>query len=168
MSFLRWYLTALVACFFYSAEALATGWDEEKGRATILFQGGVSGLFDGEKNPLLGIEYRGPVWTAGLSPWIAATWATDGAVFIGGGLARTWRLTEGWELGAGFGPGYYDRHEGADLGSHLEFYSYAELTRKITARQSLCVRLAHISNGSLADRNPGTEILTIGCRVCLP
>ena len=68
----------------------------------------------------------------------------------------------------GFGPGYYDRHEGKDLGSQLEFYSFAEAGWEISPGRHLLVRLAHISNGSFADNNPGTELLTFGVSLRLP
>jgi Lipid A 3-O-deacylase (PagL). len=164
MVFKRWYLTGLFGLFVSTVHAAVDDFGKSERRGTLYLHGGISGVFDGEKNPLLGIDYQGSAWKAGLTPWILASWATDGAVFVGGGVARSWSLADGWEGAVGFGPGYYERHEGADLGSHLEFYSYGELTRKIGVRQWIFLRLAHISNGSISDRNPGTELLTMGCR----
>ena len=135
---------------------------------TLLFHGGVSGLFDSEKNPTVALEYRFKTSVIELQPWLGAGWATDGAVFIAAGVAHSWRLDRVWSVGAGFGPGYYDRHQGLDLGSRMEFYSFVELTREIRAGHGLVIRLAHISNGGLADSNPGTELLSLGYRIRLP
>lgn len=131
----------------------------------ILFHGGVSGLLDNETPPALAVEYRWGNSLAGLQPWVGGGWATDGAIFAGAGVSRTWAINSRWEAAAGFGPGYYDRHEGLDLGSHLEFYSFAEVGWALAPAKRLVLRLAHISNGSLADVNPGTELLTIGYSV---
>jgi lipid A 3-O-deacylase len=137
---------------------------------SILFHSGISGLFDNEKNPTLALEYRSGVslLDLGLQPWMGAGWATDGAVFVAAGIARTWKLDGGCSLSAGFGPGYYDRHEGLDLGSRMEFYSFVEIERETFAGQSVILRLAHISNGGLADSNPGTELLSLGYSLRLP
>jgi hypothetical protein len=97
-----------------------------------------------------------------LRPWLGAGWATDGAVFVALGVARSWTLDDRWRLSAGFGPGYYDRHEGLDLGSSMEFYSFAEIERRLGDGRSVVLRLAHISNGGLAESNPGTELLSLG------
>jgi lipid A 3-O-deacylase len=137
-------------------------------KRTLLFHSGVSGLFDGEKNPTVALEYRFGNSLLELQPWLGAGWATDGAVFVAAGVAHTWQLGRDWNVGAGFGPGYYDRHEGLDLGSRMEFYSFVELTRQIRTGQNIVVRLAHISNGGLADSNPGTELLSLGYSIQLP
>ena len=134
----------------------------------VVFLGGVSGVFDREKNPALAVEYRSKREWATLRPWVAAGWATDGAVFAGGGAMRGWGLGGPWRCEVGFGAGRYDRHEGRDLGSHLEFLTYGEISRRLGERRSVIVRLTHISNGSLADINPGTELLTLGYGISLP
>lgn len=136
--------------------------------ARVLLHSGVAGLCDREKNPALAIEYRPAVSYATLRPWLGLGWATDGAVFAGVGVAREWELSSRWEASMGFGPGYYERHEGTDLGSHLEFYSYVELGYRLRPERRLIFRLAHISNGSISDRNPGTELFTVGYAFSLP
>jgi lipid A 3-O-deacylase len=128
----------------------------------LVFHGGVSGVFDGEKPPVLALEYRWGSAKAGMQPWVGAGWATDGAIFAGGGLLHTWRPARRWELVAGFGPGYYDRHEGLDLGSQIEFYSFAEAGWEFSPGRRVLLRFAHISNASLSEINPGTEQITLG------
>ncbi|WP_138223368.1 acyloxyacyl hydrolase [Nibricoccus aquaticus] len=146
-----------------SAEAPASIADDR-----LVFHGGVSGLFDSEKPPAIALEYRWSASKAGLQPWLGAGWATDGAIFAGGGLLHTWRVASRWELVTGFGPVYYDRHEGLDLGSQLEFYSFAEAGWEISPGRRLLLRFAHISNASMSEINPGTELLTLGFSLRLP
>jgi hypothetical protein len=160
-------LAALVFTGFASAQSAParSGGQESAGFGRLMVHGGVSGLFDSETNPALAMEYRLPQTLGGMHPWIGGSWATDGAVFAGAGLVRKWAVAAHWEISVGFGPGYYDRREGLDLGSHLEFYSFAEAGWEIVRGQRVVLRLAHISNGSLGDTNPGTELLTLGYSV---
>ncbi len=167
--------TVLLLCLFACFVSRAASAQEEsragqpRAEGEFLFHGGVSGLFDSEKNPTLALEYRWARMTRWeLRPWLGAGWATDGAVFVALGVVRDWTLAERWRLCAGFGPGYYDRHEGLDLGSSMEFYSFVEVEREIRPGQGVVLRLAHISNGGLAESNPGTELLSLGYRIRLP
>ena len=136
-------------------------------RDRFVFHGGVSGVFDEETVPAFAVEYRWATSKAGLQPWIGGGWATDGAIFAGAGVLHTWRTAKRWEFVAGFGPGYYDRHEGRDLGSQVEFYSFAEVNWVVSPGKRLLVRAAHISNASLSEINPGTELMTLGISIDL-
>jgi len=160
-----------LSLFFSLFSALfssSAGREVEGGSSELVFLGGASGVFDRETNPAVTVEYRAQRSFARLRPWLAAGWATDGAVFAGGGALRSWTLCEAWSFTAGIGAGRYDRHEGRDLGSHLEFLTYGEIARRVGVGRSVRVRLTHISNGSLGDVNPGTELVAIGYSVALP
>ncbi|MFT3869743.1 MAG: acyloxyacyl hydrolase [Nibricoccus sp.] len=130
---------------------------------------GASGIFDTEHNLTFVAEYRfGRDWH-GIHPWIGMSWATDGAVFAGGGILYSIALAGGdWRLTAGAGPGYYERHQGTDLGSHLEFCTFGEISRNMSWGHRVMVRLMHISNGGLTERNPGNELLLLGYAMPLP
>lgn len=128
----------------------------------LLFSTGAAGVFDGERNAMLAVELRGGVEYAGVHPWLGFGWATDGAIFVGGGALYTLGEDHPWQATVGFGPGYYERNQGPDLGKHLEFLSFVEFSRTLRRGHRVVLRLAHISNGSLADINPGTELLTLG------
>jgi hypothetical protein len=100
---------------------------------------------------------------------LGAGWATDGAVFAGGGLIYSFAVpAQNWIFSVGVGPGYYERHQGADLGSHLEFYSFAEVARRLPWHHRVLLRLSHISNGGITEPNPGAELLTLGYAMPLP
>ncbi len=59
------------------------------------------------------------------------------------------------------GIGYYRQGTGFDLGSELEFISGLELALRLNERSALGLRFFHLSNGSVSDRNPGTEALVL-------
>jgi hypothetical protein len=164
---------SLAASLFVTAYALAVPDVVERSQQPsiesdrFVFHGGISGVFDEETIPAFALEYRWAASKAGLQPWLGGGWATDGAIFAGAGMLHTWRPAKRWELVAGFGPGYYDRHEGLDLGSQMEFYSFAEANWGILQGKRLLLRVAHISNASTSEINPGTELLTLGFSVDL-
>jgi lipid A 3-O-deacylase len=159
---------SLAACLLFTAQRSAASIAAEQShrplpeRDRFVFHGGISGVFDEETVPAFATEYRWAAAKAGLQPWVGGGWATDGAIFAGAGVLHTWRPARRWEFVAGFGPGYYDRHEGLDLGSQVEFYSFAEVNCAVSTGKRLLVRFAHISNASMSEINPGTELLTLG------
>lgn len=135
----------------------------------IVYSGGVGGLFDSERPPVIALEYRFAKNWHGVQPWLSLSWATDGAIFAGGGALYTISTPdETWAVTAGCGPGYYERHQGADLGSNLEFCTFAEVSRNLPWHHRVMVRIMHISNGGLTQRNPGNELLLLGYSMPLP
>ena len=67
----------------------------------------------------------------------------------------------------GFGGGYYNAASGLDLGFDAEFRSSLELSRRFRNGSRLGFVFAHVSNGSLGDKNPGSETLGLNCAVPL-
>jgi hypothetical protein len=57
--------------------------------------------------------------------------------------------------------GLYDKGNGKDLGSVVEFRSGAELAYRFDNRSRLGIGFHHLSNAGIGDRNPGTEILSV-------
>jgi len=166
MKFLFLYFTFLALSSNCGVYARNRGGDDSD---WFTLSGGASGVFDTEHNPTVVVEYRfGRNWY-GLHPWTALSWATDGAVFAGAGVLYSLALPGGnWQVSAGTGPGYYERHQGADLGSHLEFCSFGEISRNISWGHRVMLRLIHISNGGITERNPGNELLLLGYAMPLP
>ena len=60
-----------------------------------------------------------------------------------------------------FGAGLYAEGSGKDLGHAVEFRSQIELSYRFDNRSRLGVAFSHISNASIADDNPGVEILNV-------
>ena len=138
-------------------------------RDGIMLSGGVSGLFDSERNPVVMLDYRFAKQWKELHPWLGLGWATDGAVFAGGGVLYTIGTSDGGlTFSVGAGPGFYERHQGEDLGSHLEFCTFAEVARCLPWKHQVVLRLVHISNGGITERNPGAELLMLGYAMPLP
>jgi hypothetical protein len=57
--------------------------------------------------------------------------------------------------------GAYHQGDGEDLGHWIEFRSGLELGFRFDSRERLSLGIAHISNASIGDENPGTEILSL-------
>lgn len=162
-SILRYYCLLLLCG---SAFASASNVGE---RGTIMVSGGISGVFDTERNPVVMLDYRFAKQWKGVQPWAGMGWATDGAVFVGGGVVYAVPVFESdWSFSVGTGPGYYERHQGDDLGSHLEFCSFAEIAHRLSGEHRVVLRLVHISNGGITERNPGAELLMLGYAMPLP
>ena len=56
-----------------------------------------------------------------------------------------------------FSPGYYEKGDGKDLGSVLEFKSEIKVGLDIFENSKLSYSYSHISNKDWGDINPGTD-----------
>jgi lipid A 3-O-deacylase len=110
-----------------------------------------------------------PRWAPDLIPVTGAMATSRGTLFAYGGFRMEIPLVDRWAVGGGWASGLYYPGTGAgkDLGSVLEFRSHLELAYRLRndARVGLC--LIHISNGHVANFNPGSEslVLTYSARV---
>ena len=122
-------------------------------------------LFDSGKALEWHAEFR-PAWHfRHLRPWLFCGTGNHDCFYAALGILIDLRLGDRWLLTPSFGGGYYDS-DGFDLGFHAEFRSGLELTHRFRNGHRLGVVFTHISNGSLGERNPGTE--TLGLVWCLP
>ena len=108
-------------------------------------------------------DTRLPVWEA-LHHLIRAL-NQDGE--SAAGVLLDVELGRGWVFTPGFGGGYYNAASGLDLGFDAEFRSSLELSRRFRNGSRLGFVFAHVSNGSLGDKNPGSETLGLNCDVPL-
>lgn len=118
---------------------------------------------DGATAAGFGVELRsGPLLSGvvDLSAGVAAEVDLDGDLWAGGGPVLTWGAGA-WRVGASVMPGVYREGDGNDLGSAFEIRSQVFVDRAISARARLGLALAHKSNASLADDNPGVETLLV-------
>ena len=60
-----------------------------------------------------------------------------------------------------FGGGLYSNGDGKDLGNVVQFRSTLELSYEIPSGDRIGLSIGHISNASLGNKNPGTEILSL-------
>lgn len=119
-------------------------------------------IFDNEEAVDFRVEYRsGEAILWKIKPFAGAHVTTDGAVYGLGGLYGDINLSPEWTLTPSLAAGLYSDGGGKDLGHTVEFRSQLELGYNFQNGSRLSGGLAHISNASLGDRNPGTEILSL-------
>ena len=107
------------------------------------------------------VEYRHgeKLWL--FKPWVGAEVTTDGAVYGALGILMDIFFGRRVVLTPSFGAGLYSDGGGKDLGSVIEFRSQVEIAYRFNDRSRLGLAISHISNASIGDDNPGTEILTL-------
>ena len=107
------------------------------------------------------LEYRHDqgIWV--VKPWLGVEVTTDGAVYGVGGLLFDFVIADRLAVTPSFGVGAYHDGDGRDLGHVVEFRSQIEVGYRFENRSRLGVAVGHISNASIGDDNPGTEILTV-------
>jgi hypothetical protein len=118
---------------------------------------------DLDKDPAgwFSLEYRSDLKLLIVKPLVGIAASTDGAVFGYAGFNIDLYFGRRWVLSPGFAVGAFEEGDGKDLGNTVEFRSGAELAYRFNNRARLGISLHHISNASLGDRNPGTEILLL-------
>lgn len=108
-----------------------------------------------------GLEYRFPDQYYGLRPTVGILGNADGAMYGYAGI--NWDLPiksiEPIVITPGVKVGAYSRGDSKDLGYGVEFHDSIEVTYKFDSGQRVGAALAHMSNASLGNKNPGTEIV---------
>lgn len=132
-----------------------------------VFLGTVDAFRDNQDSQY-GLEYQ---WSRGLThfgfkPFVGALRTRDASHLIYTGVSRTSSFTAsdtGLALTFSFGPGLYlhGGGEDTDLGYWLEFRTSGGLLWNFSDDTRIGVHFSHLSNASLTDVNPGTELLTI-------
>lgn len=109
------------------------------------------------------MEYRsGHKYFWHIKPWAGIEATTDGSVWGGGGILADIPVTDNLYLAPSFGAGLYAQGSSdKDLGSVIEFRSQIEGGYKFDNNHRVGVAFGHISNASIGDDNPGTEILNV-------
>lgn len=109
------------------------------------------------------LEYRPDINLArNFKPWVGVEVTENGSVWGGGGILLDYQFANNFYFTPSFGVGLY-AHSGGDLDlSHvIEFRSQVEVGYEFQSGHRLAVAFSHISNASLDDHNPGTEILSV-------
>lgn len=106
-------------------------------------------------------EYRSDkkIWI--VKPFVGVMGTTDSAVYGYGGFLVDVFFGKRWVLTPSLAVGYYDKGNGLDLGHEVEFRSSIELSYRFDNRTRLGLSFYHLSNASIGDINPGTEVLSI-------
>ncbi len=108
------------------------------------------------------LEYRSGWKMLGfVKPWAGLEATSDRAVYGVAGILVDVFFGRRMVLTPSFGVGAYADGDGKDLGHTIEFRSQLELGYRFDDRSRLSLAVGHISNASLGDVNPGTEIATL-------
>ncbi len=98
-----------------------------------------------------------------IRPVMLAFIGDQGDYYLGVGVLREWSMGERWALGIGTGVGYINiENDSEDLGYDLQFYSRLTLAYRLANRHWIRTEVGHVSNASLGESNPGSEIFQIG------
>jgi lipid A 3-O-deacylase len=107
------------------------------------------------------VEYRGPKLLWAIKPVLGVMATSDAAFYGYGGLAMDFYLGRRWVITPSLAAGAYRKGNGKDLGHTVEFRSAIEAAYRFDNRSRLGLTLYHLSNASIGDKNPGTEVLGI-------
>lgn len=127
---------------------------------------GAAQIFDPHREFFWGIEYRPALRFFHLAPWLFFGTGKNAEFYAAAGAMLNIPLGDKWVLSPSFGGGYYNASAGLDLGFDAEFRTGIEVARRLNNQHRLGLAFAHLSNGSLGDKNPGTE--TIGIAYSIP
>ncbi len=109
-----------------------------------------------------GIEWRGrPRTGLGIRPVVGASATDDAAVWAYVGGRRPFPLGRRWQVAIGFAAVAYERGDGKDLGSELQFRSAIDLSFGGAGGRRLGLEFYHLSNASTARVNPGSNSLRL-------
>ena len=107
------------------------------------------------------LEYRHRKGLWIFKPWAGIEATSDGAFYGVVGFYSDFYFGRRIVVSPSVGTGAYHDGGGLDLGSVFEIRSQLEIAYRFNDRSRLGVAVSHISNASVSDRNPGTEIVTV-------
>lgn len=147
---------AVLAVSFHSPAAIADDPD-------FLVIGGGWYDFNDDKDAFdFRAEYRSDYKLLGFAkPWVGIEATSDQAVYAVGGVLVDLYFGRRWVFTPSFGAGAYTNGDGKDLGHAIEFRSQVEVGYRFDDRSRVSLAVSHISNASIGDSNPGTEIATL-------
>jgi hypothetical protein len=108
------------------------------------------------------LEYRSSTKLLGfLKPVFGGIVTSKGGAYGYGGFMTDIYFGDHWVLSPTAAVGLYEKGDGSNLGSWVEFKTGFEVAYRFGDRSRLGVSFHHISNASLAERNPGEESLEL-------
>lgn len=124
-----------------------------------------AGWFDMNKRDDEAGEFRLEYWSDTkwwvFKPFVGVMATTDAALYGHAGIRLDLYFGERFVLSGSFAPGLYHDGDGKDLGHEVQFRSNVEGAYRFDNRARLGVAFYHLSNASLGDDNPGTEVLSV-------
>lgn len=99
-----------------------------------------------------------------IKPWVGTEITSDWSTWTGGGVLADFYLDDANSIYVtpSFGAGLYTQGDSdLDLGSVIEFRSQLEAGYEFNNAHRVGAAFGHISNASIDEDNPGTEILNL-------
>jgi|TARA_B100000767_G_scaffold146390_1_gene137968 lipid A 3-O-deacylase len=114
-----------------------------------------------DQTALFGFEHKNQnlfrdTWLGRFSPTTGAFVTGKSSVYLYTGIEADYNLGP-INLSPSFAPGYYQKGDGKDLGSVLEFKSEVKIGFDIFENTNLGYSYSHISNNDWGKTNPGTD-----------
>ncbi len=128
---------------------------------------GVYDVNDNEDAAEFRVEWRDREWWWKLKPLAGVMATSDAAIYVYGGLAADFDLGRRFVLTPSLAAGLYEDGSGKDLGSVIAFRSGLELAWRLEDGARVGLMFYHLSNAGIDDRNPGTEVLSLGYAIPL-
>ena len=152
-------LVFLALLSFMANPALA-----EEGNKEISFYTGTFDVIDKEgddQTSLFGIEHKNPnlfrdTFLGKFSPVSGGFMTGDSSVYLYTGVEGQYGIGR-LKILPSFTPGFYEKGNGKDLGSALEFKSEIKLGLDIFENSKIGYSYSHISNNDWGETNPGTD-----------
>jgi lipid A 3-O-deacylase len=116
---------------------------------------------DRDSATLFAIEYNYVPIYMGLRPIAGFSIDTDSAMYGYAGFNWDFYLTDSILFTPTASVGAYTQGDGFDLGHALEFRTGFEFAYEMEDKSRIGLQLTHLSNASIGDKNPGTEILQL-------
>ena len=114
-----------------------------------------------DKTTLVGLEHRNQdlfrdTFLGKFSPITGAFMTGNSSVYLYTGVEGQYGIGP-LKILPSFAPGYYEKGDGKDLGSVLEFKSEVKIAFDIFENSKLSYSYSHISNNDWGEKNPGTD-----------
>lgn len=129
----------------------------------VSLSAGFYDVFDDDEATDFRAEYRWgePVFWR-VAPYAGLEITSGGSLWGGGGLYADFFISDHAYITPSFGIGLYtDGGSDLDLGHPIQFRSQIEGGYQFENHHRISLGLSHISNSSLDEDNPGTEILSL-------
>ena len=114
-----------------------------------------------DQTSLFGVEHKNPnlfrnTFLGKFSPVSGGFMTGDNSVYLYTGVEGQYGIGR-LKILPSFTPGYYEKGNGKDLGSALEFKSEIKLGLDIFESSNIGYSYSHISNNEWGETNPGTD-----------
>ena len=162
MKYLGFGLT--LALFFSISNSYAVDIKFEEKSTQINVYAGTFDVVDDEgddQSSLVGIEHKNEnlfrnTILGQFKPITGGFFTGDSSIYMYTGVEGQYKIGK-LNILPSFAPGYYEKGDGKDLGSVLEFKSEVKVGFDIFENSKLSYSYSHISNNNWGDTNPGTD-----------